>query len=136
MAGRPSVRTEENSALIVGAVKDGLPYRLACQVAGISEDTFKRWRDDDADFAEAIKKAETKAAREACAHITKNEAWQARAWYLERRFPEEFGLPQAIERALIKLGFVAPGSSAPGGADSGDERPEEGPTPAASDEEP
>jgi hypothetical protein len=108
--GRPTKRTPEAEALIVEAVSDGLPYRLAAEAGGISYETLNEWRKGFSEFSDSLKKAESKAAQAAVKHITANDAWQARAWFLERRFPEEFGLPQAIERALIKLGFTPPGS--------------------------
>lgn len=109
MAGRPTKRTPEVEERIIQAVADGLPFKIAAQVGGVSEDSLANWRRDFSDFSDAIKKAEAECAQRAMKTITGNDsAWQAKAWFLERRFPEEFGLPQAIERALLKLGFRPP----------------------------
>lgn len=113
-------RTPENRASILESLSEGLAYVHACNYAGISVDTFDRWRKDDADFADDVKKAEAEFVKRAFGKITIADAWQAQAWQLERRFPTEYGLPQAIERALLKLGFVLPASPSP---DSPKERP-------------
>lgn len=92
--GRPTQRTPENAKKITDAVRMGATYGLACNYAGISEDTFARWREADADFAAAIKEAEGAAAVGWLAKIEKaaNEGtWQAAAWKLERRYPEQYG---------------------------------------------
>lgn len=42
---------------VAGYIRDGMTFRESCLKAGISEDSFARWRKDKADFAEAIKSA-------------------------------------------------------------------------------
>ena len=49
--------TKETVAKICAALREGDPIILACKKSGISEDTFARWREKKADFAEAIKAA-------------------------------------------------------------------------------
>lgn len=57
---RPSKYTPELSKRIAQYISDGLTVRDACYGAGISEDTFCRWRKEKPEFDEAIEKA-TKA---------------------------------------------------------------------------
>lgn len=92
--GRPTQRTPENAKKIMDALRMGATYELACGYAGISKDTFDRWRDSDAAFAAQVKEAEGAAAVGWLAKIEKaaNEGtWQAAAWKLERRYPESYG---------------------------------------------
>ena len=49
--------TKETVAKICAALREGDPIILACKKSGISDDTFSRWREKKADFAEAIKAA-------------------------------------------------------------------------------
>lgn len=49
--------TNETVAKICAALREGDPIILACKKSGISDDTFARWREKKADFAEAIKAA-------------------------------------------------------------------------------
>lgn len=85
--------TPERVAAIERAIAMGATYRLACKYAGISEDTFARWR-KSAEFAERLEKAEGAAALGWLAKIERaaNEGtWQAAAWKLERLYPQEYG---------------------------------------------
>lgn len=92
--GRPTKLTPEAQKRITDAIQMGATYRLACLYGGISEDTFARWRDTNSDFAYAIKEAEGKGVLGWLARIeqaAKDGAWQAAAWKLERRYPQEYG---------------------------------------------
>jgi len=105
MAGRRSKYTPETVDKLTQAIRLGATYRLACDYAGISDDTFARWRERYAGFAEAIKLAEGEGALKSLAVIeraangVKGEdgeyilapTWQAAAWKLERRYPEMYG---------------------------------------------
>lgn len=93
MAGRKSKYTPEKVTAILNAIEVGTPYRHAAAIAGISEDTFARWREQYAAFAEAIKAAEGRAVAGRLARIRQAEPthWQASAWFLERKYPQEFG---------------------------------------------
>ena len=91
---RPTKYTPETVKAILDAIRVGATFRIACAYAGISEDTFALWRKRYSDFADAVKESEGKAAVGWLAKIEKeaNEgAWQAAAWKLERRYPQEYG---------------------------------------------
>lgn len=91
---RRSKYTPEVVRRLTDAIRLGATYELACAYAGISEDSFARWRAKYADFAEAIKEAEGGAAVGWLARIeqaAKDGTWQAAAWKLERRYPEQYG---------------------------------------------
>lgn len=92
-AGRPTKYTEERADKIVQAIRVGATFRLACQYAGIDEDTFAAWRKRYSDFAERVKEAEGAGAIGWLAVIEKAsvKSWQAAAWKLERRYPHEYG---------------------------------------------
>lgn len=114
---RPTKRTPEVEAELVQAIKDGLPYSTACEVAGIAASTFFQWMNEFPEFSELIKKANSSTAQRMVKKITDNDAWQSAAWWLERRMPDEFGLPQVIEKVLRDLGFTpppSPGTDSPG----------------------
>lgn len=101
MAGRPSKLTPETQTRIVQAIRVGATYELAAQFGGIAYNTFNEWmkKGEDAkagryrDFYEAVKEAEGDAAIKWLAVIDKAAAdsWQAAAWKLERRYPNEYG---------------------------------------------
>ena len=101
-AGRPSKLTEELQAEICKYIEQGNTYDRACRLTGISDSIFYLWKAEGEksesgkyfEFLEAVKKAADlfkawnigvimKAAQE--------NTWQAAAWLLERKYPEEFG---------------------------------------------
>lgn len=99
--GKPTKLTPDVQQRILQAIQMGATYGLAAAYGGVSMDSFARWRDKIADFADAIKEAEGKAVVGWLAKIEKaaNEgAWQAAAWKLERRYPKDYGR-QMIEHS-------------------------------------
>lgn len=91
---RPPKYTPERERIILETVAAGGTFRAACLRAGISEETLARWRRRYVDFAERLKKAEGDAITRNLAIINRAAAegtWQAAAWWLERRYPEEYG---------------------------------------------
>jgi hypothetical protein len=121
IAGRDTLCTEDNIELIVKAVRDGLTYKDAAQLVGISEDTIYNWQrlakraqlmqergqelsyNDIAylRFFHELNKAKLEKKRKAltqialAAEIPKH--WTANAWYLERVYPNEFAKVQRHE---------------------------------------
>lgn len=92
----------------------------ACNLVGLHESTFYEYMkgfvpqeildalpDDEArerkksEFSESIKKAEAKLKARQIAVVLKasEEHWQASAWYLERRYPEEWAATQKLKHS-------------------------------------
>lgn len=97
---RKTKYTPETIERLTQAIKLGASYDLACKYAGITFQTFNEWRKEKAEFSERVKEAEGMAAVGWLAKIEKaasNGAWQAAAWKLERRYPEEYGQRQRID---------------------------------------
>lgn len=93
MAAR-SKYTPERVKRFLDAVRLGSTYRLAAAYAGISHETYANWLDSKPEFFAAVKEAEGQAVVGWLAKIEKaaNDGnWQAAAWKLERRLPEDFG---------------------------------------------
>lgn len=119
MAGRPTKLTPETITKLTQAIQQGATYALACKYAGISHQTFAEWQRKAHDelerrtkprvkegtpewiegqefvtFLEAIQKAEGNAALSWLIKIEQAATdghWQAAAWKLERRYPQEYG---------------------------------------------
>jgi transposase len=98
---RPTKLTPEVQEIIVSALKLGASKKKACQYAGITEKSFYEWlqraeRDEQPyrEFSEQIEKAEADHYVRALAQIetaARSGTWQASAWKLERKYPEEWG---------------------------------------------
>ena len=83
-------------------VSKGIPMRQAAQALGISESTFHRWRREKEDFAEMIDQAIGVSESRLITEISVNEDWRAKAWILERRFPERWSKREQIDMNVSK----------------------------------
>jgi hypothetical protein len=93
-------RTPEVEKRIFDAIRLGATYKLAAQYGGIDVATLYRWLDKDATFAMRLKEAEGGAVVGWLAKIEKAASdgnWQAAAWKMERRYPEDYSLRQRLE---------------------------------------
>lgn len=112
---------------IIKSLKAGNSRRDSALFAGVSEQTFYTWlkkgRNGKApyvEFLEAVEKAEATACVRNVAIIQKAAAdtWQAAAWWLERKRPDEWGRRQRFDLATnqdqpmkitVQIGGKAPG---------------------------
>lgn len=106
--GRKPKLTPEVQKIVCDCVFDGLTYEKSAQCAGIGKSTFFRWMamgEDEScesiyrEFRDAVKKAEADLVREQLRIIKTAGAkgtWQAAAWHLERRFPEDYSLKKQV----------------------------------------
>jgi hypothetical protein len=91
---RKTKYTPEVVKKLTDAIKLGATYQLACGYAGISFETFNEWRKAKPEFSEQVSLAEGSGAVTWLAKIEKAASvgtWQAAAWKLERRYPQEYG---------------------------------------------
>ena len=97
----------EKIKLLLEGLKLGMPVKHACDSAGISESGFYKYlqkaekdiedgkRTKYVAFLESVKKAKSEFIRNNMAIIQRSAVkgnWQASAWLLERRCPDDFGL--------------------------------------------
>ena len=109
--GRPSKLDDAIIKNISNAIMLGLNYMRTAELVGISDHCFLDWRkigEQDYNKGEnslysklflAIKKAEAQgiASRLARINEAEKEHWQAGAWWLERRYPDEWGRKERVE---------------------------------------
>lgn len=111
--GRPTKLTEARHKAIVKAIREGNIAQVAAAAHGITEQTYYNWltrgqadlESDDPDrqssifakFFEAIKRAEAEAEIRQMRELQRDDKWQRRAWWLERRFPKRWGQKQSLE---------------------------------------
>ena len=117
--GRATKLTPEVQKIICDSVAAGVDRKHAALRAGTSARSVRQWLQDarkpDAKpvliaFAAAIKKAEADAVARNVALIQKaaqDGTWQAAAWWLERRHPQEYGSDRRrikeLEQQLAEL---------------------------------
>lgn len=110
MAGRKSKLTPERQQRICDALRGGNTRRVAAILGGIGASTFYdwlSWADPEhelydpiySDFSDAIKEAEAEAEAESVSRIRKAAftSWQADAWYLERKNPDDWGKREKLD---------------------------------------
>ncbi len=108
--GRPCGLTEERQAILLSAIKKGLPLKDAASIAGISYASLNRWQnkgeEEDAppefrNFCNHLREAQSVAVDTLLSQITNaaRKDWKAAAWILERRHPEAWGRTQRLEHA-------------------------------------
>lgn len=101
--GRPTKLTQAAGDVILEAVAAGLGVALQAKYADVDEQTVRNWlkrgeSDDPKDagyaaFLGAYKRAEGRAAFYALKNILMGmDKWQAMAWFMERKYPDEWGL--------------------------------------------
>jgi hypothetical protein len=89
---------------ILSLIRSGNTFATAACSAGIDPATFSVWRNKFPDFDKAVKKAESDAVARNCALIQKAaiKSWQAAAWWLERRFPNDFARTERVHHAGVE----------------------------------
>ena len=134
--------TKELIEKAVKIVERGNYYKVAIDVLGISEHTWYNWmRQGEVDtnkgvnslmaqFFQSIKKAEATAIDRNLSIIQKAAMegnWQASAWYLERKYPEQWGKRDNVNLTTDKDGFRIEVEYVSGrGNDNGRENKEQG----------
>ena len=98
----PIVRKRILYALLTGCSRKG-----AAASGGMSEVLFGRWSAGKPDFAEQMSRAEGSCEARLVASIARHKDWRARAWVLERVFPERYQAGGKGQRAGRK-GTAAP----------------------------
>jgi transposase len=97
---RPTRYSPEVAEQILAALRGGNTRRAAAAAAGVTERTFERWMARFVGFVGAIEKAEAEAHLAHVATIqtaATDGTWQASAWWLERRCPEDWGRRDRLE---------------------------------------
>jgi hypothetical protein len=110
--GRRAIDITSHVDKLVRAILVGATYDLAARFAGISHDTFLKWRKQAetakpgtplAVLRDRLREVEGQAAIGWLAKIEMAASqgnWQAAAWKLERRYPEEYGREPVKKVAL------------------------------------
>jgi hypothetical protein len=104
---RKSKLTPELIGQIETSLQSHTSINATCDLVGITRETFFKWMREGesakggikADFTDTVKKARAMSRVMLVNQISKDPSWQAKAWILERQFPEEFGRRQLIAHA-------------------------------------
>jgi hypothetical protein len=96
--GRKTLCTPQLQKRFCDALAKSHTIKNACVVAGISESTFYQWlargaigEEPYAKFVELVQSARARGLVALVESIITDKDWRAKAWYLERVWPEDFG---------------------------------------------
>ena len=89
--GRPTVMTPDKEKEILAILSIGGSRNIACDYVGIGYATLSRRIESSQVFSEQVKKAEATGQLKHIKKVDAADQWQASAWMLERKWPDEFG---------------------------------------------
>jgi transposase len=100
--GQPPKLTPKTRKAILNAISKGASRRAAAQAAGIGKTTLMNWLHEGrreggsatmVQFVAEVEQAEAQAAVAACIAVQNawSSDWRSAAWFLERRYPQEWG---------------------------------------------
>ncbi len=109
--GRKSLLTEELTKKIEGYAALGVPDKAIYEAVGIGHDTFYRWIKQNSEFAKRLNKARSLGQAKLVKLIwdAVPKTWQAAAWLLERRWPNEYGKKETLRHEGSKIISFAEG---------------------------
>jgi transposase len=101
VAGRPTKLTPEREDDLVLLLAAGVPKAVAARAVSVSERSVERWLGDGlrdrVEEARAAGQEQADATSEArlvvLITLAARTDWRAAKWWLERRWPERWGLP-------------------------------------------
>jgi hypothetical protein len=99
--GRPTRLNAELTTQICRLLGEGISITAACDALGIAESRYFEWREKDEQFREQATRARANGKIALVRQVMADKDWRAKAWYLERCWPNEFGKVQ--ERPLPPL---------------------------------
>jgi hypothetical protein len=103
---RPSLMTPERVAGVLAGIKLGQSRTQAGRAAGVTHQTIARWAERVPSFAAQLDQAEAEGQqlllKIVVAAAAKNlpNTWQAAAWLLERRWPNDFGQKSRLDVSI------------------------------------
>jgi hypothetical protein len=105
--GRKTRCTPQLQKQFCDALAKAHTFKNACVVAGISESAIYQWlakgmsgEEPYAKFAELVQYARARGRVALVESIIADRDWRAKAWYLERILPEDFG--PVAHRVIVK----------------------------------
>ncbi len=90
--------TTENIEAFLTAIRHGMSIKNTCELVGINQDTYFTWMKEHPEFSDKVKRARGERTLEALKVIrgAAIKSWQAAAWFLERTFPDQYGLKTQV----------------------------------------
>ena len=88
--GRPRALTPEKQDEVIRVLSIGGNRKMAARFVGVSVTTIADEAKRNEDFSDRLNEAEAKCYMVRLGKIHDSKDWRASAWFLARRYPEEF----------------------------------------------
>jgi len=90
--GARTVRTESNAKILCDCIARGMPFSMACSIAGLSVSVFHDWKANDENFRAQLEEAIALGVNRRLEKIEAagRDDWRACAWLLEHCQPGHF----------------------------------------------
>jgi hypothetical protein len=112
--GRPTKRTKPTLKRLFDGIRRGIPYEMCCELAGISEECFFKWRRQDPAFDAEVLRLTQESVFSLLDTIKEasQQSWQSAAFLLERRWARFYGRPETqLNLALAIQNNMSSGSN-------------------------
>jgi len=96
--GMYSPKTPETIGKVLALLRNAVPINGACAIAGVHKGTWYGWLKTDPGLKQAHDDAIEASEATLVLELRKETAWQAKAWLLERRFPERWRKRDQVEQ--------------------------------------
>lgn len=97
--GRPRKMTPEKMREVLAILAVGGTRLDAAAYCGVSDQNIRDAAKWDPDFGAELEKADAAGKVHHLKRIRNAEPWQASAWYLERKYPQEWGRKERVEHS-------------------------------------
>lgn len=104
--GRPRIITDANEKEILAILSIGGSRNTAADYVGIGRTTLHDHIDRGGSFSEQVKRAEASGQLKHLKKVGGADQWQASAWMLERKWPDEFGRKDRHEEQTDDMASV------------------------------
>jgi hypothetical protein len=96
--GRPTKYDASMPQKISDLIRSGLNFKQVCATLDIGVETLRDWRREKPELCTAIYRAQAQAVADRLALINTAAvtSWQAAAWWLERKYPQDWGCPKNL----------------------------------------
>lgn len=94
--------SKDKARVFCNYLREAITIEGACQAANISRRTYYRWMEQIPEFKELVNAAEADIEAECATDIKRSDDWRAKAWFLERRFPQRWGVKRELEVNVTK----------------------------------
>ena len=83
--------------VIIDYLNKGVSIKGACMAANIAQKTYYRWMNEIPEFKEMVEAAQGDIEATLISDIMASDDWRAKAWILERRYPNDYSTKQKVE---------------------------------------